>query len=683
MRAPGDAGDSWFAGTLAMADIEPIARGRMFFPVPSLETPFVLDAASGQLLVGPPRGAAGSGARLLLRHAAELGLQALLCPDDPVLAGLAAARGAALFARLELGEQELGALPLWHAVLGADAPPAGPELQACWSALAVHQPGAPRTVSPATASALIELWPLLGPAEHLMGTGGDVRIKLDPETGLNAYGCSSRPRPWAVTFASSTASSISERGYAGAEAARREILGHALAHGAEAGRQAASEAVRRALGAHYQLPEGARIVLAPSGTDGELCALAVAHLGPGGASLANLLVASEETGTGVPLAAAGRHFDRLTARGVSVVRETVIEGFPPDVELNVITVRDPEGRIRPQAALAAECAAKVSAAVGRGRRVLLHVMDQSKTGLVVADAVAAVGERPEVDVLVDACQARLSAAAVGRYLRRGFMVLLTGSKFFTGPPFAGALLLPPAVARRLDGARALPRGLGDYFGRFDWPDGAEACRELGPDGNLGLVLRWQAALAEMRAFVAVGEARIKEVLGSFGDRIRAGILANVDLCLHATPPPARAGDADAWDALQTLFAFSIWTDDATSQGRRLMRPDEARQIYSWLNCDVSAALPARAAAAERARAATQFHLGQPVAIATPDGPAGALRISAGARLVSGEPSQAALEPDARLRAEIEDALGALDKISLLLRHLDRIRALDPQPRYRP
>jgi hypothetical protein len=114
-----------------------------------------------------------------------------------------------------------------------------------------------------------------------------------------------------------------------------------------------------------------------------------------------------------------------------------------------------------------------------------------------------------------------------------------------------------------------------------------------------------------------------------------------------------------------------------------MSPDEARQIHRWLNCDVSSCLPAGSSPEERARAARQFHLGQPVAIATPDQSVGALRISAGARLVSGEPSQASLEPDARLRAEIADALGALDKISLLVRHLDRIRADDPQPRYRP
>ena len=59
---------------------------------------------------------------------------------------------------------------------------------------------------------LEQAWDVLGPAETLMARGGDQRLEVNPLTGLNHYGCSHRPRPWAVTFASSTASSLSERG---------------------------------------------------------------------------------------------------------------------------------------------------------------------------------------------------------------------------------------------------------------------------------------------------------------------------------------------------------------------------------------------------------------------------------------------------------------------------------------
>ena len=48
----------------------------------------------------------------------------------------------------------------------------------------------------------------------------------------------------------------------------------------------------------------------------------------------------------------------------------------------------------------------------------------------------------KVMIVIDACQARLGRARIRWYLERGFPVLLTGSKFFTGAPFSGALLVP-------------------------------------------------------------------------------------------------------------------------------------------------------------------------------------------------------------------------------------------------
>jgi hypothetical protein len=85
---------------------------------------------------------------------------------------------------------------------------------------------------------------------------------------------------------------------------------------------------------------------------------------------------------------------------------------------------------------------------------------------------------------------------------------------------------------------------------------------------------------------------------------------------------------------------------------------------------------------ERDLARRRVHVGQPVTLRTATGaPTGALRISAGARLVSGEPSQAHLSPADRLEREICDALAALDKVSLIMRHIDAIRLIDPQPSF--
>ncbi len=58
----------------------------------------------------------------------------------------------------------------------------------------------------------------------LLIDGGDARLALDPQRGTNKYGCGPRPDPGLVAFGSSTASVISERGFAAAERLRRRLV---------------------------------------------------------------------------------------------------------------------------------------------------------------------------------------------------------------------------------------------------------------------------------------------------------------------------------------------------------------------------------------------------------------------------------------------------------------------------
>jgi hypothetical protein len=342
-----------------------------------------------------------------------------------------------------------------------------------------------------------------------------------------------------------------------------------------------------------------------------------------------------------------------------------------------VAARDALGRARSPAEIDAECGAHLEEARRAGRRVLLHVLDQSKTGLLLpSDVDRLLALAGGAEVLVDASQARLSPRSVQSYLRRGFMVLVTGSKFFTGPPFSGALLLPEAVGARLRAERSLPEGLRDYWGRFDWPAGA-ACAVLPPEANLGVALRWEAALAEMEAFSAVNDGSAQGILTTFVRQVREGIAAQPALRLLESPELARPLPRE-WDACPTILAFSTWVA-AAGGGNRPLSPDEARQVFRWLNADLAPALGIGVGEPDRSLAARRFHIGQPVALATTSGPIGALRICAGARLVSGEPSQATLAPPQRLERETADALAILEKISLIIRHRELLARVDPLP----
>ena len=232
-----------------------------------------------------------------------------------------------------------------------------------------------------------------------------------------------------------------------------------------------------------------------------------------------------------------------------------------------------------------------------------------------------------------------------------------------------------AVRRRRLHRAGLPSGLRAYSGRAEWPLEAPGADDaLAPGGNLGLALRWQAALAEMRAFAAVEPAARSALLATFIERVRAGIVAAPCLRLLAVPPLDRDGPpGDAWDTIGTILSFAVCRPGSDSP----LGVAEARQIYRWLNADLAAALPPDLAVDERDLARRRFHIGQPVPLRAHGAEFGALRISAGTRLVAGEPSHAHLSVALRLEKEVADALAALAKVSLILRHLDRLRAADP------
>ena len=600
-------------------------------------------------------------------------------------AALAAARAAALFIQAEsdlLEERERGCLPGWVAAMGSDVAPPQEILSRISEALSgVAAP-------PGEVALIRSIWHLLGTADALMETGGDIRLQRDPRSALNGYGCSHRPRPWAVTFASSTASSSSERGYLAADLERLRRTAAMLAQASRKPVRASLNAVRRGLARIYGLPADTAVVLAASGTDTELLALALSHLAGAARPILNILIAPEETGRGVPMAARGVHFAVDTALGHAVACEAPIAGFRPDTELANIPLRDANGTERGTASVEAELAETIAAGMAAGKRVILHALDLSKTGLLAPSPEFLARMRAQhgeaLDIVVDACQTRLSAASVRGYLRLGAVVLITGSKFFTGPPFAGALLLPEPAARRLRMA-ALPEGLAAYFGRHEFPEGCAAAATLPDIGNYGLALRWHAALAEMRALMRVPAARFVEILAGFGEVVREAIAANPALALLPPPRVSRfslfeCGNEEPWETLPSIFCFSLQAPHAPA---RRLTPAEARAVYLWLNADLSEFIPHESAASRIC------HIGQPVRLPQPPGASadaepfmGVLRVSAGARLIAGEPSHKGLARRRRIRREFADLAMVFEKIGLILRHWHVLAAADPAPHYR-
>jgi hypothetical protein len=514
-----------------------------------------------------------------------------------------------------------------------------------------------------SASAMAELF---APLDRLLVGGGDPRLTINPASGLNEYGCQSFPCPDTLSFSSSTATSISQRAYDRAQTARESLMQSAIAVGIEAAFDARIEALRDELKACLGLSRTtADIVFSPSGTDSQLQALFLARalLGP---ALTTVVVAADQTGSGTVNTARGCHFSAATANGNQVRKGEPIAGLAHSVHSVALRLFDEAGQACPQAASDSQVLGAVERSIASGSKVLLQIMDSSKFGWRAPsdqclDEIA-VRWPGRVQIVVDACQMRLGRAQLRSYLDRGYMVLITGSKFFTGPPFSGALLVPSALAADLDAAADIAPGLLEYSSRSDWPGNWPILRSRFPiRTNFGQWLRWEAALEEIGAYYRVPHEFRLMALTAFGQGVERIIASSPSLRLlppQQRPDGARADDEEL--AQRTIFSFVI------RHGNSVLCLEDCRKLYRALARGAADAAPAD----DPQTAAKPCLIGQPVALGCDANPAAALRISASARLVS----EAWSSDEATARDNLQRALGhvgaAVAKIEWLLAHID-------------
>jgi hypothetical protein len=458
------------------------------------------------------------------------------------------------------------------------------------------------------------------PTATLMSAGGDDRITLDEQSGLNSYGCAPEPIR-AISYSSSTASAISAAAFAHAHTVHHQLRQRSQGTTAEALYTQFLRQARTRIRALYQLDQRSDvtdIAFGASGTDLEYLALAAAL--QSGQPVTNLVVEVDEVGSGCLFSQAGHYFADRTALGHDVEKGAFLNGFSPqNVQVETLKTRSDAGPVLDEAAYAALLQTAAAEAIAAGRRPLVHIIHRSKTGIITPslatiDAlIAAHGDA--IDLVVDACQGRISPAAINAYLDRGAMVFLTGSKFIGGPPFSAWALVPDRVAQRMTKGALVVPGLAHFFARGDMPIRWAACDGvLPPDVNFGLLLRLEAGLFELQRLMALPQERVDAVIAAFGAAMR-GLSPDRPFCLiegAADDPSAGdhlcAGHAkpEALDR-KMLFVIAI-TQPHPGTGQPLSF-EEARAVYRFLYADMSAS---QDHATDQQAAAEIIHLGQPV-----------------------------------------------------------------------
>lgn len=187
---------------------------------------------------------------------------------------------------------------------------------------------------------------------------------------------------------------------------------------------------------------------------------------------------------------------------------------------------------------------------------VLHVVCGSKTGLVhpsfdTVDALQAEFGNRLIGV-VDACQLRCELRHLSRYTAKGYMTLITGSKFFTAPPFAGAVIVPAIIAAEIESHLAkphsnkaemcvIPTGLKLYLTGFEVSPSMPRLRSFLSEGNdwlnFGLHLRWACGVSMMERYAALPTAAVAEFTRRWTERVRS-LVSKQSPHLRLLPDPS-------------------------------------------------------------------------------------------------------------------------------------------------
>jgi len=358
------------------------------------------------------------------------------------------------------------------------------------------------------------------------------------------------------------------------------------------------ESQRTRLSQYLKLPQGAEVILCPSGSDAEYIPVAMAKALHPNKTIANGVTQFNEIGAGTEPASRGDYFS-THAPFLGANEEKTLSGFD-GVKGFFVNARSKDGSvINASEEMNNFCAKQIE----EGNYPIVHGVFGGKTG--VRDEVMP-GSQEGGDRsmgIVDACQGRFTLDEMKEWMDQESVVLFTTSKFFQAPPFCGAVLVPPIIAKKLSAA-SIPNemingstGLGAFLTDKELP----ACLQNWKDplrnkenNNVGLALRWEAGLAAMEALLSVPDKDRMSLSNEWASAVKSMVDADALL--------------DTFSVERSIVSIRIgknsggWLDMA-----------EARDLYRWMSLDVSGVV-AHVSDGEKVALSTVAYIGQPVSV---------------------------------------------------------------------
>lgn len=323
---------------------------------------------------------------------------------------------------------------------------------------------------------------------ELLTQGGDERI-FTGENGLNKYFVNPAAYKNIIYRGSCTCSPLNTGSRKALEKLRGELTADNYDEKIESQRRDLKRLVNPNVSDKFE------VFFASSGSDLNYFPLLFRSLLHPNKPIHNVITAFEELGTGSVTAASGKFFFAKNQFG-----EDVPKGEPIFDEIEVIphlfSARNENGEILDHGKALIDKLNQLESE----KSVIGNLVIGSKSG--IEDNISIIPRvREDVLWVIDICQVRVTKKLINRILDLGAMIMITGSKFYQAPPFCGALLVPTKIVDRLQKLDSFDKAtqFKRVFSKHNFPESLSGLRDMfRSEPNYGLLMRWEAALHEMR-----------------------------------------------------------------------------------------------------------------------------------------------------------------------------------------